>query len=80
MKILTEFKMEVIEYNKRFPNSTHTTNKTEVVVIADSLLSAYDRAFKLTPKKHMFDDDYVMKANVKSLRDILIDSEEENED
>ncbi|WP_407584537.1 hypothetical protein [Streptococcus uberis] len=79
MKILTEFKMEVVEYNKRFPSIT-TTNKTEVVVIADSLQSAYDRAFKLTPKKHMFDDDYVMKANVISLRDILIGSEVANED
>ncbi|MCK1211125.1 hypothetical protein MXZ81_05930 [Streptococcus uberis] len=79
MKILTEFKMEVIEYNKRFP-SIKTTNKTEVVVIADSIQSAYDRAFKLTPKKHMFDDDYVMKANIKSLRDILVTDEVENED
>ncbi|MFL4356428.1 hypothetical protein [Streptococcus uberis] len=76
---MTEFKMEVVEYNKRFPSIT-TTNKTEVVVIADSLQSAYDRAFKLTPKKHMFDDDYVMKANVISLRDILIGSEVANED
>ncbi|GAA5349526.1 hypothetical protein [Streptococcus uberis] len=78
MKILTEFKMEVIEYNKRFP-SIATTNKTEVIVIADSIQSAYDRAFKLTPKKHMFDDDYVMKANVVSVRDILIDSETTDE-
>lgn len=78
MKILTEFKMEVIEYNKRFP-SIKTTNKTEVVVIADNLQSAIDRAFKLTPKKHKFDDDYVMKANVVSVRDILIDSEIKNE-
>lgn len=80
MKILTEFKMEVIEYNKRFSSPTRTTNKTEVVVIADSLQSAFDRAFKLTPKKHSYDDDYVMKANVISLRDILIDSEITNED
>ncbi|GAA5403714.1 hypothetical protein SuUB82_17540 [Streptococcus uberis] len=79
MKILTEFKMEVIEYNQRFP-STRNTNKTEVVVIADSIQSAYDRAFELTPKKHRFDDDYVMKANVVSVRDILIDGEVENED
>lgn len=79
MKILTEFKMEIIEYNRHFPNSI-TTNKTEVVVIADSLQSAIDRAFKLTPEKHRYDDDYVMKANVISLRDILIDSEVENED
>ncbi|EGJ26561.1 hypothetical protein Javan425_0033 [Streptococcus phage Javan425] len=49
MKILTEFKMEIIEYNQHFPNSI-TANKTEVVVIADSLQSAIDRAFKLTPK------------------------------
>ncbi|MCK1215650.1 hypothetical protein [Streptococcus uberis] len=76
---MTEFKMEVIEYNKRFP-SIKTTNKTEVVVIADSIQSAYGRAFKLTPKKHMFDEDYVMKANVISLRDILVTDEEENED
>ncbi|MEE3699119.1 hypothetical protein V2H32_08930 [Streptococcus uberis] len=55
-------------------------NKTEVVVIADNLQSAIDRAFKLTPKKHRFDDDYVMKANVVSVRDILIDSEVTNED
>lgn len=79
MKILTEFKMEVIEYNKRFP-SISTTNKTEVAVIADSIQSAYDRAFKLTPKKHMLDEDYVMKANVISVRDILITDEVENED
>lgn len=79
MKILTEFKMEIIEYNRHFPNSI-TANKTEVVVIADSLQSAIDRAFKLTPEKHRYDDDYVMKANVISLRDILIDSEVENED
>lgn len=79
MKILTEFKMEIIEYNRHFPNSI-TTNKTEVVVIADSIQSAYDRAFKLTPKKHRFDDDYVMKANVVSVRDILIDSETTDED
>lgn len=79
MKILTEFKMEIIEYNQHFPNSI-TANKTEVVVIADSLQSAIDRAFKLTPEKHRYDDDYVMKANVISLRDILIDSEVANED
>lgn len=79
MKILTEFKMEIIEYNKRFPDSI-TANKTEVVVIADSLQSAIDRAFKLTPEKYRYHDDYVMKANVISLRDILIDGEVENED
>lgn len=79
MKILTEFKMEIIEYNRHFPNSI-TANKTEVVVIADNLQSAIDRAFKLTPEKHRYDDDYVMKANVISLRDILIDSEVANED
>lgn len=78
MKILTEFKMEIIEHNRHFPNSI-TTNKTEVVVIADSLQSAIDRAFELTPEKHRYDDDYVMKANVISLRDILIDSEVANE-
>lgn len=79
MKILTEFKMVIIEYNQYSPNPLNT-NKTEVVVIADSLQSAIDRAFKLTPKNHMLDEDYVMKANVISLRDILIDSEVENED
>lgn len=79
MKILTEFKMEIIEYNQHFHNSI-TANKTEVVVIADSLQSAIDRAFKLTPEKHRYDDDYVMKANVISLRDILIDGEVANED
>lgn len=79
MKILTEFKMEVIEYNQRFP-STRNTNKTEVVVIADSIQSAYDRAFELTPVKHRYDTDYVMKANVKSIRDILVTDEVENED
>lgn len=79
MKILTEFKMEIIEYNQHFPNSLNT-NKTEVVVIADSLQSAIDRAFKLTPKIHSYAEDYVMKANVISIRDILIDSEEVNED
>ncbi|MCK1242389.1 hypothetical protein MX041_03215 [Streptococcus uberis] len=78
MKILTEFKIVVIEYNQYSP-STLTMNKTEVVVIADNLQSAIDRAFKLTPKKHRFDDDYVMKANVVSVRDILIDSEIKNE-
>ncbi|GAA5395213.1 hypothetical protein SuUB81_10020 [Streptococcus uberis] len=79
MKILTEFKMEVIEYNQRFP-STRNTNKTEVVVIAESIQSAYDRAFELTPVKHRFDNDYAMKANVVSVRDILIDGEVANED
>lgn len=79
MKLLTEFKMEVIEYNKHFPNSI-TANKTEVVVIADSLQSAIDRAFKLTPEKYRYDDDYVVKANVISLRDILVTNEVENED
>lgn len=79
MKILTEFKMEVIEYSQRFRNSI-IANKTEVVVIADSLQSAIDRAFKLTPEKHRYDDDYVMKANVISLRDILVEKEVENED
>ncbi|HEN0017608.1 hypothetical protein [Streptococcus phage vB_Sags-UPM1] len=78
MKILTEFKMEIIEYNKHFPNSI-TANKTEVVVIADSLRSAIDRAFELTPEKYRYDDDYVMKAKIISLRDILIDSEVANE-
>ena len=71
-KIMTKFKISVIEYDST--GYYYPTYRTTQTVIAESLEEAKKTALKRSPWKHGFGSGWVQKARVITSEDIVVDA------